>query len=93
MSVAIHVLLVGAGYLQLPLLVLGTEGGQHFAGPSQLPGAELVFLYVFCSMEKRDHTKYMYIEESLSNVFARLFSKYFRGLLLSQIMDFSHLCL
>lgn len=59
MSVAIHGLLVGAGYLQLPSLVLGTEGGQRFAGPSQLPGAELAFLYVFCSMENRDHTRYM----------------------------------
>ena len=31
---AVHGLPVDAGYLQLPLPMVGTEGGQHFAGPS-----------------------------------------------------------
>lgn len=34
LSIAVHGLLVGAGYLQLPLPVVATEGGQHFAGSS-----------------------------------------------------------
>lgn len=86
-------LLMGVEYLQFPLPMVGTGDSQLFAGPSPhaaiLQKQSLSFSLCFAAWNMQIIPD-MYKQKSSGNVWwTRSFSKYFRGLLLTQIMDFS----